>query len=303
GTFVMGGTLNANVANSLGSGPVSAIAGQLGYNATNAAGGAVISANGTELQALNGQIALGAISSIGNDRFDVAAGNIISGDTTRLGMLSRYGNSTTPSNVNLAPGAIVGHAVSGGGTIQDLGTASDLFYGLALNSAGSNITVGANTPWMGLSTDRAARQWATGDIIVDDGTTSGGRSFTSMTLQGINGQTFTFGNGSTATPPPALQVAIKKSNPANGTVDVHLVGRIAMNSSNSNFEAVNKFVGDFGSFVMLNAFNTLGAQAVPLEMLNGSVVDIAGGATPAPGGLNGNTTMRAGSAFRIDDAS
>src|SRR6185503_14260702 len=33
------------------------------------------------------------------------------------------------------------------------------------------------------------------------------------------------------------------------------------------------------------------------------VIDIAGGATPTPGALNGNLTMRAGSVFRLDDAS
>ncbi len=307
GTFILGGTLNANTANSLGTGPVTATAGTLGYNVANPSGGAVISANGAEIQALVGQIALGAINSIGNDRFDIATGNVVSGDTTRLGLLSRFGNSSIPSNVNLAPGAIVGHAVPGGGTINDLGTASDLFFGLAGNWAGANINIGANTPWMGLSTDRSGRQIATGDIIVDDGSNGGTQpaTFTSMTIQGINSQTFTLGNGGTAATPPAVNVTIKKSNAASGKVDVHLVGRVAMNAQSTNFDGVNKFVGDFGSFVMLNAFNTLGGGSstspVPLELLNGSVIDIGGGATPAPGALNGNLLMRAGSVFRLDD--
>jgi autotransporter-associated beta strand protein len=309
GTFVEAGTLNANTTGSLGTGPVIVINGILGYNAPNPAGGGVITANGASLQQFVGQINLGFVNSFGSDRFDIAAGNVIAGDTTRFAMLSRYGNATTPANINLAPGAIVAHNVPNGGTISDLGTATDLFYGLGLSTAATNITVGANTPWMGLSTDRGGRTFATGDILVDDGSNGGTQTptFTSLIIQGINGQTFTLGNGSTATPPPTANVTIRKSNPGNSTIDVHLVGRVAMNASSTNFDGVNKFVGDYGSFVMLNAFNTLGGgggtQPVPLEMLAGSVVDIGGGATPAPGALNGNITMRAGSAFRVDDAS
>ena len=68
------------------------------------------------------------------------------------------------SNINLAPGAIVAHQDVGGvNDIQDLGTVPDLFFGIGTtgntaNWAGSNINIGANTPWMGVSTDRSSRR-------------------------------------------------------------------------------------------------------------------------------------------------
>src|ERR1041385_5684574 len=177
-----------------------------------------------------GQINIGShITRFDNDRFDIATGNVISADQARLKLLSRYGNSTLASNINLAPGAIVAHQdVGGAGEIHDLGTTSDLFFGIGTvgntaNWAGSNINVGANTPWMGVSTDRSSRTIISGDIIVDDGSNGGTqpRTLSAITLQGINNSTLTLGNG-TATP----TMGIRKSNAANSKVDVNLVGRV-----------------------------------------------------------------------------
>src|SRR4026209_1888592 len=64
------------------------------------------------------------------------------------------------------------------------------------NWAGSNINIGANTPWMGVSTDRGGRRIFSGDIVIDDGSNGGTQpaTLTSVTLQGVNLATLTLGN-------------------------------------------------------------------------------------------------------------
>jgi hypothetical protein len=73
----------------------------------------------------------------------------------------------------------------------------------------------------------------------------------------------------------------------------------------ANFDGVNKFIANYGCFFNFTQPTAMGVGAglTEIEMLNGSVVDVGGGTPTTGGAINGTFRMRAGSVFRLDDAS
>jgi len=131
----------------------------------------------------NGMISLsGVFNSSSRDRFTIDTGAYLSGTTTQLAQVLRVGSfsaSPTQAEAVFASGATIvtptananiDTALAG----MNLGTAADLFFGLGANFTNSAfaITVGANTPWQGFSTDgqeAGSRLLSAGTVTVNTG--------------------------------------------------------------------------------------------------------------------------------------
>jgi autotransporter-associated beta strand protein len=163
GTVVGGGRLDANVADSLGSGDVFVTNGLLGYNAIHA-----VRAGATVLADDGGQIDLG-ISPAADERFNVGTYGIISGNTSELQALS----VSTGGNLTLNAGAMIAHESFDAGLAEGnprglSATNTQYIFGIA-NDFDSNvgpqriITVGtqSGTPWKGFGSDRVDRFFGT----------------------------------------------------------------------------------------------------------------------------------------------
>ncbi|MCX5675009.1 MAG: autotransporter-associated beta strand repeat-containing protein, partial [Planctomycetota bacterium] len=194
------GTVNLNVAGSLAADL--SCSGQINYNVNNAGGNRTITIAGANLQTDVGVLTVaGGVTTLGDggtgtDVLAVNGGNILVINSATVPLLDR---TPTTGNLTLKPGAILSEPAAGGlnaAKIANLGTANDLFRGLAADFAADTITVatsGAGTPYRGLSTDRTSRTLLTGTVTVD--TVAGN---TGAILQGIFAQTLIIGNGTTA---------------------------------------------------------------------------------------------------------
>ncbi|HPP53981.1 MAG TPA: hypothetical protein PK777_13600, partial [Thermoguttaceae bacterium] len=177
GTYLYGGRINATKPGSLGTGPVLVKGGALQLNAAGAtsstAGIRVI--DGSELY-LASNIAYNQTG----DRFYIEAGSTITAyhtsSTAGFASLTRVYTwpATADGQVYLEPGAIVripsGSILHGDimtNMIKNLGTDADLFF----NQTGDGsplqyITVGAGTPWKGLSSS-VGEGWVQGTIYAN----------------------------------------------------------------------------------------------------------------------------------------
>jgi autotransporter-associated beta strand protein len=163
GTAVVGGRLDANVADSLGSGDVFVTNGLLGYNAVHA-----VRAGATVLADDGGQIDLG-VSPAADERFSIGTFGIISGNTSELQALS----VSTGGNLTLNAGAMIAHESFDSGLAEGnprglSATNTQYIFGIA-NDFDSNvgpqriIAVGtqSGTPWKGFGSDRVDRFFGT----------------------------------------------------------------------------------------------------------------------------------------------
>jgi hypothetical protein len=120
--------------------------------------------------------------STAGDRFTIDSNAVIIGPNAAnanqgLNSLTRVaGAPATGGEIQLAPGAIVAHQFNtigeagvGAGTIKNLGVNADLFFGMAatFSDPRTTLTVGASTPWKGISTDRGNRTWEEGTILAN----------------------------------------------------------------------------------------------------------------------------------------
>ena len=183
GTYVNEGVLATGGAAGrryLGTGPVRVDAAQL----TLGQAGATANASGFDYTGVNGA-EIGGMSAPywTDDTFYIGPGSVIYGTSSMgsgLNTLDRgIGAPGATPNIVLAPDAIVAHNFSlsaplnlAAQTVRNLGTNTDLFYGLVTDqaSAAGSITVGSNTAFKGVSTDRYDRRWAAGTINVAPGT-------------------------------------------------------------------------------------------------------------------------------------
>ncbi|HVV70747.1 MAG TPA: hypothetical protein VHI52_04470, partial [Verrucomicrobiae bacterium] len=220
-TALSNGSIIANVPGALSTGPVAlASLSQLFLNATAAAnaditlapgdtiGGSIFynanaAANGHNLTA--NSIALNPnITSLGGDTFAITTNGSITGNAGTFSLLTRGGNLT------LSPGATLIATDGAVPDVQNLGSAADVFFGFTDYHA-INVTVGAGTPWAGVSGTFAGTITANSDFTLSSvyffanilasspvHVTITGQSDFSRSLANLSGVSlFTVGNGAT----------------------------------------------------------------------------------------------------------
>ncbi len=337
GTLVERATLQAQTAGSLGSGEVLVKNSRLNLNVagtTSGTGtfGGFRAVDQGEIYLQNNNWGAGGADILNTmnvgDRFIIEAGATIIGPNARnanqgLNALTRvYGAPTAAGDIQLMPDAIIGHQsfsnddLNGLGvqTIKNLGTAADLYFGLSGDSnAGvyESITIGAGTPWKGISTDRNSRSWIQGTIIANS----------DFYLQGLlrdNGLA-TLNLGGAGNNSWAIV------NNAGAPINAYIIGQVTLNDDVSpSMPGDLTFVVTPGAILSPNYSNSFGNPAVYPGTGYANVLVQAGGtldpgnfvgigwtanqaynvAYPVPGPLNGSqVTIEAGGRILINDAS
>ena len=331
GTLLERGTLEARAASTLGSGDVTVKNARLNLNVagtTSGSGtfGGFRATDQGEIYLNNGNWGQGVAGNTINagDRFIIEAGSTIIGPNARnanqgLNALTRVAG--TPANAGetqLLPGAIVGHqsftnnSINGVdvATIKNLGTDADLFFGLSGTANPGelgSLTIGAGTPWMGVSTDRTARAWQSGSIIANSDFTLQGlvrdNGIVALTLGGNN----VVGNYAIV-------------NNAGKPINAYVVGGVALDEDTPvSLPSDLTFAVTAGSYLQPNRSNSLGSGSsfANIRVQAGGTLDpgnfVGLGYTwnqpynvpyPVPGPLNGGlVTVEAGGRLLINDAS
>jgi len=181
GTAVYRGTLIANAAGTLGAGNV-LVQGlsTLELRAAGAVSGASVAPTSAIFSAQDGaQILLSGSTAYtaANDRFAISAGATLVGNMSIAGQglasLTRVSTFSGGGQIVFAPGAIVrarsllAQPELGGLGIQNLGAAADLYFSPAPASGladSATLTIGAGTPWKGLSSSVAGAAWEAGTL-------------------------------------------------------------------------------------------------------------------------------------------
>ena len=239
-----------------------------------------------------------------NERFDIRADGRIQGDPAQLGAL------TVGANLTLSPNAIVMHETPGDvtGTVNALPNDASVFYGLA-GTANSVPTIGAGTPWKGLSSDNTAARLLEGlvgapaVVSINGGDNNPGTI--EATFQSMNNQNLDFGaaNGSysfATTAPGGAKVTLGIRG-ALGSSSLGLVpgGRVVFRN-NATITGLNtvvdKVIVQSGTF-SVQTVNGLGG--VPVEVQNGGSLDIGNVAGDI---LDGNVTIQNGGVLVLNDA-
>ena len=242
-----------------GTGPVKADNAVLSLTAV----GSTANSTGDDYTAVNAaQINVANLAYTGDDTFNIESGSVIAGASSTLN--SGLNSLSRGYNVTLADGAVIGQATAltaplnlGTGTIKDLGTDADLFYGLNnnQNNVNASVTVGSGTSFKGISTDRSGRIWQLGTIDVAAGTTD--FYLQGLPLPGATPAVLTLGNGLTAGAPV---IGMNGS----GTVNAHANGYVTLDDDQSLFgdtsagEVVN-FTVDSGAYLTANREGAMGA--------------------------------------------
>jgi autotransporter-associated beta strand protein len=301
GTFVNEGTLTTGLTENrryLGTGAVR-VDGNAVLTLRNVGASGFTTANQATYTALpGGQVNIPNIAfAAASDRFDIRAGAILAASAAGtagngLNSLTRVAGLTgiAGGQAVLEPGSIVAFNVGSATALgvaplalgSGAGTAGDLYFGLAVNNtlAGSTITVGAGTPWLGLSTDRSAKTILPGTITANSDFNLQGLGIPGVVPVGLT-------MGSAAGP-----VAI---NTPNGDVKVNVIGAVTWNSPSTALGSNGKnvtFVVNPGATFTLGVTNALGASP-------GSTVRVvvqAGGTLVlgVPNALNAAATIEAG---------
>lgn len=326
GTYVVDGTLaTGNVVGRayLGTGKVT-------VNGTSSLSlgsyGATSNSTGADFTAINGgQITLANVNHGGNgDTFNIGANSIIQGGSSASNGLASLSRGT---NITLAADAIIQHQNQmtaalnlATGTIQNLGTAANLYYGVSTfnqNNTGGELTIGTGTAFKGLAVINNIF-WDIGTIKVASGTSD--VSIKTNLANTAAPFLFTFGSGTAGGPIVSLADA--------GTLNINILGRLRVNDVAATFgdTSANKtvrFVVTAGSTLDFTAAATgmgsgIGiasalvenggvlAAATSTDALNGAVTVASGGRFDAAlaGGVTGSgqITFEAGSILNITNA-
>jgi autotransporter-associated beta strand protein len=306
GTFVNTGTLQTGTTDArryLGTGAVRVDNAQLTLGHRGAT--SFSTANQAAYTALNGgQISIANQAyTTASDTFNIGAGSILAGSATTtsgngLNSLTRVASLTgiSAGQVVLAPGSIVafgGTLTTGLGTgvltlAGGAGTNADLYFGLGANAvANSTITVGAGTPWLGISTDRTTRNFASGTITANS----------DFNLQGlgvpvVNPVVLNMGSGG----------AMAVDTP-NGDVNANILGAVTWTNSSVALGSANNnltFQVNPGATFTLASANALGASAgstVGVVVQSGGTLGIGNS-----GAINAATTIQTGGIFNANQA-
>ena len=341
GTQVLRGTLTANNTGSLGTGSVVVKNSILNLANKGATTGVDAAANAPVYTTFDQStiVLTGSGTTVAynapSDRFSIATGSTIYANSGTAGFgfpsLTRVATPTSftaGGQIYLAPGAIVKHNMTnaanqgtGLNTIQNLGSAADLFFAPG-NNGGVNqtLTVGAGTPWAGLSSDRGAVNWATGTIYANSDFTLQGltanNAVTGITLGALNTVAGTQGSfqivNNTSSPINARivgQVVIQEdepvSLPSNLTFVVTAGALFQPNTSAAlGFGATQaKVVVQSGGILDPGSFTVLGAAGNQNRNPDGSLNGLQNLPYPLPSPLNGSVTVEAGGKMIINDVS
>jgi fibronectin-binding autotransporter adhesin len=294
GTFVTAGSLSTGTAANrtyLGTGKVTVNGATLnlgGVGATsNAAGDDYTAINAAQINIASG--AAGAYTA--SDTFNIGADSVISGGSAAGQGLASL---TRGTNVTLASGAIIGHGQLSSalntetGTIQNLGSAADLYYGLNTNqnNSGGQVTIGNGTAFRGISTDTSGKIWQQGTVNIASGTTS-------VDFKGVavyeSAAVLTLGNGTTAGS-PIINVD------DTGTVNINAIGLVTLNDDTAVYGNTSqgrniRFVATAGSTLTASTATAMGSGtgvATAMADFGGSL------AVGNAAALNGAVTVGAG---------
>lgn len=340
GTLVARGTLAVNSTGGLGSGAVLVKNAQLNLGnkgSTSSISGVTVTDQGT-LVLTNGTAGAAGQYNADGDRFSLEAGSTIYANSPGAGFgfnsLTRVTSLTAGGQIVLAPGAIVKHNVTnaanqGAGTltIQNLGTAADLFFApvTATNGAAFNqtVTVGAGTPWAGLSSDRGNIIWNAGTIYANS----------DFTLQGLTRDgaisSLTLGENTTSGSTGNKSGGVQIVNNASGPISARVIGQVILNEdepvtmpSNLTFvltpgsvfqpnmsrslgygSSQAKVLVQSGGMLDPGNFTALGAAANQTLNPDGTLNGFQNLPYPVPSPVNGLVTVEAGGRFVINDGS
>ncbi len=298
GTYVNEGTLNTGgTANRryLGTGPVRVDAGALVLNHI----GATANASGDDYVAVNGgQLQVVTVPYTSDDRFNVGPGCVILGTWSAgmgLNSLDRgFGVAGATPNITLAPDAIIAHNFTltaplnlSLNTVKNLGTNADLYYGVISdqNNVAGAITIGSNTAFKGVSTDRSDRRWSVGTINVTPGTDE--IWLQGMVRPGTTPAQLYLGNW---TIPGGPVIA-----PA-GPLTANVIGTLILDNSTATYgdNSAGKpvtFAIQAGSTLNVNKMNAMGSGT---GIASARIKDGGTLVFGTPAGVNGAVTVEAG---------
>jgi len=298
GVLTTGGTANRRF---LGTGPVRVDAAQLTLGQV----GATANASGPDYTAVNGgQIGVTTAAYTSDDTFSIESGSVIYGGASLgLGLNSLDRGGATP-NITLGSDAIVAHSTQltaplslGTNTIKNLGTSADLYYGLVSDqsSPAGAITVGSNTPFKGLSTDRYDRRWGAGLINAAPGTSE--IWLQGMIRPGSSPANLYIGNWLIDGGP------VIASSDA-GPLTANVLGTVILSDSFSTFGDISAgkpltFAVKAGSTLAVDRPDAMG---IGNGLASVRVEDGGTMTTWTPAGINGAVTVQAGGRFQANNA-
>ncbi|MFI5377919.1 MAG: beta strand repeat-containing protein, partial [Tepidisphaerales bacterium] len=291
GTWVLRGTVNAKNSGTLGSGPVLIKNARVNLDNVGSTTGTSLVPGTTVGYTLvdNAWISLnnGSNNAAGQyntngDRFNLAAGTTICGNFNPAGAgyglnsLTRVSDPsllTTGGTIYLAPGAIVRHNPIGSAegvgtaTIQNIGANADLYYAPNGAGAGSVITVGTGTSWMGMSSTRDDQRMDQGTIVANSDFYLQGLTFNATSTQLLLGS-------QTAGTTYAI------TNAAGTPINAFIKGRVTLDSNGNSVSMPSNLtlVGTPGSILTANWTNSLGVAP------NQAKLDVQGGGSVYTGG-------------------
>lgn len=333
----MGGTIQLNAANSTYSGGTNIWAGRI--NVQNAGGlgtgNVVVRGAAVELRAAGTVSGPSTISAKeqsevylqanvayngAGDRFIIEGGSTFTGFSsasgTGFGSLMRVNSITGPGQVVLQPGATVRSVgMTAGDVMQNmignLGTSADLFFNTsAAGSQNQFITIGAGTPWKGISSSVAGGTgWFNGTIYANS----------DFWLEGVNrlgtNQALSLG---------AVQVANQSGsyaivNQSGKGINAYVTGQVALNEDTPvSMPSDLTFVVTPNGYLQPNYTNSFGGFGTTAKVLiqAGGTLDpgnfttvgtganqAQGRAYPIPSPVNTQVTVEAGGRFLVNDAS
>ena len=301
GTFVNEGLLNTSATANrhfLGTGPVRVDNAGLSLGHV----GATANASGADYTVVNaGYVFVPNYAFTSNDTFDIGPNSIVYSTAVGAGLglnsLDRGVGGSAFTNIVLASDAIIGQPALATafnrdlGTIKNLGTNADLYYGLGVaqgNALGS-IEIGHGTPFKGISTMRGAVAWNLGTINVAAGTSN--IYLQGLGVPGVAPAILTLGNYAQTAGGAVL-------NPAEaGTLNVNVVGTVSLWDDSSVFGDTGAgkhvhFVVKPGALLQLYDANAMGSGSgiATTTVQSGGTLSMLNN----PAGINGATTIQRG---------
>lgn len=293
GTYINEGTLSTSgPAHTLGNGPVSVSpAGTL--NLVNAgATGYTGSRSSPAYKVETGGLLTISTAAQSNEYFQTASGAMFT-----LMSAAAAQSLDLQTNLNAAPGTILGESatspgavlslLSGGVPITTAITTPTYYYG----SPQTNITVGAGTPWLGVSSaSRAATSLALSVTANSDFTLLGGNfpivagsfNIPTLTLTGVN----------IATP--------------NGNVNVNIQNTVALTAATSTFGSAGRvtLVLQSGAALQTAIDNSLGTNGLPANVViqTGGYFQVTGSGSTPTAAVNGSVLIQPGGLISFTNA-
>jgi autotransporter-associated beta strand protein len=273
--------------------------------------GATANGAGPDYTAVQGaQIAIPAtLAQPADDTFSIGPLSVLNGaGLADLGLNSLdrgIGGESAVTNVVLAEDAIIGHPALTGplnlltGTIKNLGTAADLYYGIGVAHASPTGTlgIGNGTAFKGISTIRTLGAFSLGTLEVGAGTSD--IYFQGLAVPGALPVVLTVGN-LLAVGGPVVQLA-----DADTTVNANILGAVTIDDDAAVFGDTTagkllKFVVKPGATLTFNQAGGMGSGTgiASVEVQSGGTLAIAN-----PAALNGAVTVKAGGRLLCSQAS